>query len=177
MTTYYNEKTAEYYYEGRSITRRLDDGRIFAGVPTEQQLAEWGFEPYTPPVPERSLEIAKSEKIAQITAYDTSEVVNSFTLDGDVRWISRDDRISTMNSTTILKNAGVETTTQWFDGQKYTLSCDTLIQMLQALEIYALACYNVTEEHKAAVNALTTIEEVDAYDYTTGYPQRLAFEV
>lgn len=177
MTTYYNEKTDEYYYEGRSMTRRLDNGYLFAGVPTEQQLAEWGFEPYTPPVPERSLEIAKSEKIAQITAYDTSEVVNSFTLDGDVRWISRDDRISTMNSTTILKNAGVETTTQWFDGQKYTLSCDTLIQMLQALEIYALACYNVTEEHKAAVNALTTIEEVDAYDYTTGYPEKLSFEV
>ena len=92
-------------------------------------------------------------------------------------WISRDDRVSTMNSTTILKNAGLETVTQWYGGQKYTLSCDTLIQMLQALEIYALACYNVTEEHKAAVNALTTIEEVDAYDYKTGYPQRLAFEV
>lgn len=175
--TYYNEKTGEYYYEGRSITRRLDNGYIFAGVPNEEQLAEWGFEPYTPPVPARTLEVAKSEKIAQITVYDTSDAVNSFTLDGDVRWISRDDRISTMNSTTILKNAGVETTTQWFDGQKYTLSCDTLIQMLQALEIYALACYNVTEEHKAAVNALTTIEEVDAYDYTTGYPEKLSFEV
>ena len=49
--------------------------------------------------------------------------------------------------------------------------------MLGALEIYALACYDVTEEHKAAVNALTTIEEVDAYDYTIGYPQRCAFEV
>ena len=50
MTTYYNEKTGEYYYEGRSMTRRLDNGYLFAGVPTEQQLAEWGFEPYTPPV-------------------------------------------------------------------------------------------------------------------------------
>lgn len=44
MTTYYNKKTGEYYYEGRSITRRLYDGRIFAGVPTGQQLEEWGFE-------------------------------------------------------------------------------------------------------------------------------------
>ena len=51
MTTYYNKKTAEYYYEGRSITRRLDDGRIFAGVPTEQQLAEWGFEECVEPIP------------------------------------------------------------------------------------------------------------------------------
>lgn len=177
MTTYYNEKTGEYYYEGRSITRRLDDGRIFAGVPTEQQLAEWGFEPYTPPVPERTLEVAKAEKIAQITAYDTSEAVNSFTLGNATMWISRDDRVSIMNSTTILKNAGETTTTLWYGGQKYTLPCDTLIQILSALEIYALQCYDVTEEHKAAVNALTTIEEVDAYDYTIGYPEKLSFEV
>lgn len=175
--TYYNETTDEYYYEGRSITRRLDDGRIFAGVPTKQQLAEWGFNPYTLPVPERTLEVAKSEKIAEITAYDTSEAVNSFTLGDATMWISRDDRISLMNSTTILKNAGQETTTLWYGGEKYTLPCDTLIQMLSALEVYALQCYDVTEEHKAAVNALTTIEEVDAYDYTTGYPEKLSFEV
>lgn len=175
--TYYNEKTGEYYYEGRSITRRLDDGRIFAGVPTEEQLAEWGFEPYTPPVPERTLEVAKAEKIAEITAYDTSEAVNSFTLGNATMWISRDDRISLMNSTTILKNAGVEETTLWYGGQKYTLPCDTLILMLGALEVYALQCYDVTEEHKAAVNALTTIEEVDAYDYKTNYPEKLSFEV
>ena len=177
MTTYYNEKTGEYYYEGSSITRRLDDGRIFAGVPTEEQLAEWGFVPYVPPVPERTLEIAKSEKIAQITAYDTSEAVNSFTLGNATMWISRDDRISLMNSTTILQNAGQETTTLWYGGEKYTLPCDTLIQMLSALEVYALQCYEMTEEHKAAVNALTNIEEVDAYDYKTGYPEKLSFEV
>lgn len=175
--TYYNNKTGEYYYEGSSMTRRLDNGYLFAGVPTAEQLAEWGFEPYTPPVPERTLEVAKSEKIAEITAYDTSEAVNSFTLGNATMWISRDDRISLMNSTTILKNAGVETTTLWYGGHKYTLPCDTLIQMLSALEVYALQCYDVTEEHKAAVNALTTIEDVDAYDYTTGYPEKLSFEV
>lgn len=174
--TYKNNTTGEIYHGG-AITRRLANGAVITGTPTPEMLAEWGFELYTPPVPERTLEIAKSEKIAQITAYDTSDAVNSFTLDGDTMWISRDDRVSTMNSTTILKNAGLETVTQWYGGKKYTLPCDTLIQMLSALEVYALQCYNVTEEHKAAVNALTTIEEVDAYDYTIGYPQRLAFEV
>lgn len=177
MKRYYNQEKNVWYYEGRSITRRLDDGRLFAGVPNEEQLAEWGFEPYTPPVPERTLEIAKSEKIAQITAYDTSEAVNSFTLGNATKWISIDDRISLMNSTTILQNAGETTTTLWYDGVKYTLPCATLIQMLSALEVYALQCYDVTEQHKAEVNALTTIEEVDAYDYTIGYPEKLSFEV
>ena len=174
--TYVNKTTGE-RYTGGSITRNIDEHTVFSGIPTEELLIEWGFEPYTPPVPERTLEVAKSEKIAEITAYDTSEAVNSFTLGNATMWISRDDRISLMNSTTILKNAGEEETTLWYGGQKYTLPCDTLIQMLSALEVYALQCYDVTEEHKAAVNALTTIEEVDAYDYTTDYPEKLSFSV
>jgi len=177
MKRYKNNVTGEIYIEGQVYTKRIDKNTTWSGYPTEEQLAEWGFEPYVPPVPERTLETVKSAKIAEITAYDASDAVNSLTLDNDTMWINRDDRVSTMNSTTILKNAGVETVTQWYGGKKYTLPCDTLIQMLQALEIYALACYNVTEEHKAAVNALTTIEEVDAYDYKTGYPEKLSFEV
>ena len=71
MTTYYNKKTGEYYYEGRSITRRLDDGRIFAGVPTEQQLAEWGFELYTPPTSQvDTREQRMQEILAELASMD-----------------------------------------------------------------------------------------------------------
>lgn len=56
MTTYYNEKTGEYYYKSRSITRRLDNGYIFAGVPNEEQLAEWGFEEWIEPTPPQPTE-------------------------------------------------------------------------------------------------------------------------
>ena len=49
--------------------------------------------------------------------------------------------------------------------------------MLSALELYALACYNVTAEHKVAVENLTSLEEVKSYDYTTGYPEKLSFTV
>lgn len=67
MTTYYNKKTAEYYYEGRSITRRLDDGRIFAGIPTEQQLAEWGFEELVEPAsPEPTQQELKQLRMSEI---------------------------------------------------------------------------------------------------------------
>ena len=113
--TYVNKTTGE-RYQGGSYTRQIDEHTVFTGVPTDELLTEWGFEPYTPPVPARTLEVAKAEKIAQIIAYDTSEAVNSFTLGNATMWISRDDRISLMNSTTILKNAGQETTTLWYGG-------------------------------------------------------------
>lgn len=119
--------------------------------------------------------IAKQKKLQEITAYDTSSNVNGFILDGEEVWLDKDTRVGLMNSTNIQKAAGQETTTLWFEGKSYTIPCDTAIQMLSALELYALECYNTTAQHKANVEALTTKEEVEAYDYTTGYPEKLNF--
>lgn len=125
------------------------------------------------PKEEISIEDLKSQKIDEITAYDTSSNVNGFILDREEVWLDKATRVGLMNSTQIEKAAGKETTTLWFEGKSYTLPCDTAIQMLSALELYALDCYNTTAQHKANVEALTTKEEVEAYDYTTGYPSKL----
>lgn len=121
----------------------------------------------------KELDAAKKGKNNDIDAYDKSEAVNSFTLDGEVVWLDKDTRVGLMNSTQIEKAAGRETTTLWFDGKSYTIPCDTAIQMLSALELYALQCYNVTAQHKANVEAMTDVEEIEAYDYTTNYPEKL----
>lgn len=47
--------------------------------------------------------------------------------------------------------------------------------MLSALELYALECYNVTAAHKANVMALESVGDVVAYDYESGYPDKLNF--
>ena len=47
--------------------------------------------------------------------------------------------------------------------------------MLYALEVYASQCYDNTQRHLATVNGLQSIEEVEGYDYTTGYPTKLEF--
>lgn len=41
---YYNKETKERYTSGKSITRRLEGGKIFSGFPTAEQLTDWGFE-------------------------------------------------------------------------------------------------------------------------------------
>ena len=124
---------------------------------------------------EEALAAIKADLIAQITAYDTSEAVNSFTLQGKQMWLPKEMRVGLVNSVTIEKNAGKETTVLWFGGEKYELSVDTALQMLSALELYALECYNVTAAHKAAVNALESVEDIVAYDYTQNYPEKLIF--
>lgn len=112
-------------------------------------------------------------KIDEITKYDTSSNVNVFSLNGVDVWLDRDTRVSLMNSTTIAKNMGQENTTLWLGTIKITVKCDQAIQLLSALEMYALSCFNKTAEHKKNVEALSTINEIVSYNYTVGYPEKL----
>lgn len=123
------------------------------------------------------LEEAKTKKIAEITTYDTSDKVNGFMLNGLLVWLDKATRVGLMNSTNIAKAAGQETTTLWLKGIKLVVDCDKAIQLLSALEMYALECFNVTASHKAAVSELKSIEEVEAYDYKIGYPKMLEMSV
>lgn len=123
------------------------------------------------------LEEAKAEKIAEITAYDTSDKVNGFMLNGLLVWLDKATRVGLMNSTTIAKAAGHETTTLWLGGAKLVVDCDKAIQLLSALEMYALECFNVTASHKQAVSELMSIEDVVVYDYKAGYPKMIEMSV
>ena len=125
----------------------------------------------------KTLEEAKEKLIAEITDYDTSDKVNGFMLNGLLVWLDKATRVGLMNSTTIAKAAGQQTITLWLGGLKLVVDCDKAIQLLSALEMYALECFNVTASHKQAVSELTTIEEVEAYDYKAGYPKMLEMSV
>lgn len=123
------------------------------------------------------LEQAKADKIAEIAAYDTSSSVNGFVLNGMLVWLDKATRVGLMNSTTIAKAAGQETTTLWLGGVKLVVDCNKAIQLLSALEMYALECFNVTASHKAAVGELKTIKEVEAFDVTADYPKQLEMKL
>ena len=123
------------------------------------------------------LKQAKIEKIAEITAYDTSDKVNGFVLNGLLVWLDKATRVGLMNSTTIAKAAGQQTTTLWLGDVKLEVDCDKAIQLLSALEMYALECFNVTAAHKAAVTDLKTIKEVEAFDVTADYPKQLEMKL
>lgn len=125
----------------------------------------------------KTLEEAKEICLNEIEEYDVSPSVNGFILNGLLVWLDKSTRVGLMNSTTIAKAAGQKTTTLWLGGLKLVVDCDKAIQLLSALEMYALECFNVTASHKQAVSELTTIEEVEAYDYKSGYPKMLEMSV
>lgn len=51
MKRYKNKETNQIYVEGRTLTRQIDENTLWSGVPTEEQLTEWGFEEIIVPVP------------------------------------------------------------------------------------------------------------------------------
>ena len=124
-----------------------------------------------------TLQSLKENILKNIERYDKSVNVNLFYVNGEGAWLDRDTRVSLMNSTTILKNSNIETTTLWLNDTPYVINCDLLIQMLGNLEIYALQCYNVTEQHKAFIMNSEIEEEIIGYNYKLGYPEKLIFNV
>lgn len=120
---------------------------------------------------------AQKMVLAEIDKHDTSSTVNGFILNGQRVWLDKATRVGLMNSTTIAKAMGLPTTTLWLGDAKLVVECDKAIQLLSALEMYALECFNVTAAHKKAVAEMSTVEEVLGYDYTAGYPKMLEMRI
>ena len=179
---YYNSTTKEWYTEGNSLTRRVN-GALFSGVPSLEQLTAWGFVEWVEPepTPEQVLEQAKSAKLAELDVYDQSDAVNGFdvTIQGQTTslWIDRETRADYKSSIEAAELLGRDEVKPVFAGQEVTLSVQMAKMALAQVQLYANQCFGVTARHRAAIQQLATVADVEAYDFTTGYPERLTFEV
>ena len=130
----------------------------------------------TEPTAEELLTLAKGKKDGDITAFDNSANVNSFIIGGLPMWLGWELRARLKASLEAIEAAGGTEMTKGFGGIDYTFSVGQWAAMINAVENYAGQCQKVTEGHRAAVNALATIADVEAYDYTVGYPPKINFD-
>nr|DAX83384.1 MAG TPA: protein of unknown function (DUF4376) [Caudoviricetes sp.] len=126
-------------------------------------------------VNEPTIEDVKSQKLAALRTYDASDRVNQFSINNVYGWLNKSTRVGLMNSINIERETGCSITSIWLGNTHFSLSIEKAIDMLQQLELYALACYNATQRHISAINQLETKEEIVAYDYCIGYPGKLSF--
>lgn len=124
-----------------------------------------------------ALDIEKEKKLAEITAYDSSKKVNSFTINGIEVWLDKDTRAGLKLRFEAELSLGKTNTTLWHGGVQFNLKLSEAIQMLYAIEVYASACYDNTQKHYSIVRGLTDKESVITYDYTEGYPKIPRFEL
>lgn len=158
----------------------VKNGGFVTTNPTHEQIIADGWVEYiAPPKPEPTAEEllnrAKRDKRSEIEDYDKSEEVNQFYIGETPMWLDKETRTGLKLRFEAEIAMGKTDTTLWADGVQYPLSLETAIQMLYALEVYASMCYDRTQAHLAAIDAMTTIEEVENYDHTSGYPEKLRF--
>ena len=130
----------------------------------------------TEPTPAELLALVKGKKDGDITAFDNSANVNSFIIGGLPMWLGWELRARLESSLEAIEAAGGTEMTKGFGGIDYTFSVEQWHAMINAVENYAGLCQKVTEGHRTAVNALATIAEVEAYDYTVNYPPKVNFD-
>lgn len=135
-----------------------------------------GEKPDEEPPVERLTDIdkAKAAKIAEIAAYSDSDAVNTLSFHGMKTWLTPNVRANYLVSLDAAELLGETDITFVVEGVQVSLPIKQVRLLLAKIQRYADACYLVTERHKKAVRALRSIEEVEAYDYTTGYPEKLA---
>ena len=194
MEKYYFDESQPRLTVGDGVVLLLINGKqeteVMGGMPDENGLATteavvrkvWvydGVRLETGGMTSEAALTAAAQKmvLAEIEKHDTSSAVNGFILNGQRVWLDKATRVGLMNSTTIAKAMGQPTTTLWLGDAKLVVECDKAIQLLSALEMYALECFNVTAVHKKAVAEMSTVESVLVYDYTAGYPEMLEMRI
>lgn len=124
---------------------------------------------------EPSLSDVKAQKLAEISVYDASDAVNSFTIDGKNIWLSKDTRLALRQRFIAEQASGIKNTSLWYGAEQFKLSVSDALPMLNAIELYACKCYDITAAHKATVQSMTDIEDIFGYDFRVGYPDKLSF--
>ena len=130
------------------------DGQIIN--PSHETLLRHGWMVWTETLPTRTLEDAKTEKSMEIYNYDNSTSINEFYVNGSGAWFDKETRSNFRGSLSDAVTARI---------------------LLAQIQRYADTCTIITSQHVAQVQALETIEEVDAFDITADYPEKLSFQL
>ena len=172
--------TFDDYLQGDTFVKLSDEQVAFRTAnPTAGIKEVWDMKLNTP-TDEEKLEQAKNLKLVEIDNADLA--TNGFYVGTTKMWLNKADRTALISNTIPALEANGKTSTNLWgksDGMPipFDIPITSLKQMLETLELYAKATYDTTMEHKAAVLAMTKIEDVEAFNATAGYPNKLTFNI
>ena len=180
--------------DGKTVIKTLKeivirkDGRVTYN-PTEDMILADGWVEYVPPTPpepsaEVLLERAKKRKLLDLYAYDESSEVNDCIIVYQGQelhyWANKTERDALKGALRDCMAMGREFYRLDLrdKGVSLTIRCELLLQMMAVLEVYAIDSFNKTTDHEFAIKALTTEDDVAAYEFRgVGYPSIPRFEL
>lgn len=168
--------TYEDYLDNLWVLLSDEQVEFYKNNPNASVKEVWDME--LAPAPEITLDEVKRNVIDAIKIYDSSTDVNAFTVNGVMEaWLTPEERSNYKSSIDAAKLVRLESLSFYINDVLLTITPTQAELMLATIQLYADQCFIVTKQHIAAVNALETIAEVESYDYRSGYPQKLNFEL
>lgn len=161
-------------YDGVLTPYKLDEGivgktRFVLTAEYKAMCDEIGLEE------ERQVSILKKKLKEEIHRYDKSKEVEDFSIGGVHLWLDNDLRNKVRENLETAQVKGETDVVLRYNRMEFPMTVEMGWQLYYAVLDYARATWDVTEMHMAAVDKLTTVEEILAYDYKTGYPEKLVF--
>ena len=160
--------------------------------PAEEMILEEGWVEYIEtkyeipeiqPSNEEKFNITKQELIEKILEYDKSDEVNICYIKFENQqlpyWADKLERGSLKSAIQDCINCGRKNYRLDLREIKVSVevNCENALNILSQLEVYAIDCYNTTTDHLFAVDNLTTIEELENYNFKINYPEKLTFDI
>lgn len=170
--------TYEDYLDNKIVLLSKEQVKFHEDNPQASVKEVWDMELIVSKIPERTIGQAKTEALHKLNIYDNSFNVNGFTINNTIKtWFTPTERSNYSTSVNSAKILGIDKLSFFVGNIALEVPTNKAEYMLAAIQLYADSCYIVTKQHQLAIEALETIEEVDSYDYTTGYPDKLNFDL
>lgn len=155
--------------------RLTQDGAIIpqeVGNADYERFLLWKLDGNSPSIetysPEELLQQAKDKKVSELIAYDLTK--NVFILGGEKLWLSRGDRQVMLLRVQAESHLGAVKT----NALGFELSIDQAILILNSVEVYSSKVWDSTNRvHIPSIRVLNSVDEVEGYDFTKGYPEVL----
>jgi len=109
--------------------------------------------------------------------YANSMEIKNYIINNVDGWEDSESRLSIRQSAADKQNKGISEYVLYHGGVGFTMSVDKIEEIMSLVEIYASDCYNITEQHKKTINELSTIDDVENYNYKSNYPGILTFSL
>lgn len=154
----------------KEIVIRKDGKQIIN--PTEEQILADGWEVYAAPTPTEEQKLVSAKRLKK---QDVDYRKNHFLLKGEEITIDSDMLNKTLLRVMAESAMHKNKTSLWFNNIKYDMKTKDALELLYNLAVYIGECFDVSQNHKANIDNLTTEEDVQAYDIENGYPEKVEY--
>lgn len=166
----YGGKMTTYSYKTDSERESIISEQESAGMVLieEQNLVSGNFLIFKPD--ETTLSDALVSKLAALAAKRYEVETGGITVDGVAVATDRDSQALLTGAWCRCRQAA-GTTVNWKGTNGWTqLDADAIESLAAAVSDHVEACFTAEKTHSEAISALATVAAVDAYDFSTGWP-------